>query len=332
MTQPGALDLPWRNRVQHTGERAVYRAACRARYTAHSCNSCPTDTTTTGQEDLDPLTPVDNFIGPKCRKSPPKRGHLLPELATPVLGFRQAETTPSQAGFTIEDTLVNHKIARYPGAPCAQHPADWLDPRRRTHTARRCLTCRALTRCATDAQRMRPDYGMWAGVWIDGDFARKQHLFALARSDPETTEPVELQHDRATPPTPTRAVRPRRVGALCTSPAPPTIAALITARASAHCEIMAPACTYTQTAIFSRRRTGTPSQLSSPAEAVAACANCIDLIEHTALPIALDLGYIVNARSCASTVALWWRQRHWIHLDTRGGLNPAGTARLSPIA
>ena len=56
----------------------------------------------------------------QMQKSPPKRGQLPPELATPVYGPRQAETTPSQAGFTIEDTLVNHKTAALPSRP---HPA-----------------------------------------------------------------------------------------------------------------------------------------------------------------------------------------------------------------
>ena len=226
---------------------------------------------------------------------------------------------------------MNHKIRRHPGTPCAQNPADWLDPRRRGHTARACRTCPARARCAAEAARTRPDYGMWAGLWIDGDFTGKEHLLILPHPDPSPTESVAHQAP-VTPPTAMRAARVRRVGALCTAGAPPVVPALITARASGHCEIMAPACTYTQSAVFTRRRGGARSPLSSPAEAVAGCANCIDLIEHTALPTALDLGYILDPRSCASTVALWWRQRHWVHFDTRGRLRPAATARLTPTA
>ncbi|VAZ69741.1 Transcriptional regulator WhiB [Mycobacterium kansasii] len=226
---------------------------------------------------------------------------------------------------------MNHNIQRHLGTPCAQNPADWLDPRRRDHTARACRTCPALARCAAEAERIRPDYGMWAGVWIDRDFTGKQHLLALPHPDPTPAEPAGDQIS-VTPPTAMRTARVRRVGALCTAAAPPVVAALITARASGHCEIMAPACTYTQTAVFSRRRGGPRSPLASPAEAVAACANCIDHIEHTSLPTALDLGYLVNLRSCASTVAIWWRQCHWVQLDSRGRLGPAGTARLTPTA
>lgn len=231
---------------------------------------------------------------------------------------------------------MNHKIRRYPGTPCAQNPADWLDPSSRGHTARACRTCPALAHCAAEARRTRPAYGMWAGVWIDGDFADKSQLLALPHPDPSTTQQGALQgpvvEGPVVSPKAMRAARVRRVGALCTAGAPPAVAALITARASGHCEIMAPACTYTQTAVFPRRRRRAISILSSPAEALAACANCIDLIEHTALPTALDLGYILDPRSCASTVALWWRQRHWVHLDTRGRLRPLATPRLTPSA
>ena len=44
------------------------------------------------------------------------------------------------------------------------------------------------------------------------------------------------------------------VGKLLTTTPPPAIAAQITARASGHCEVMAPACTYQQALIFCRRR------------------------------------------------------------------------------
>jgi len=114
---------------------------------------------------------------------------------------------------------------------------------------------------------------MWAGIWIDGDFTGKQHLLGLPHPHPSPTQPTARQNP-ITPPTAKRAARIRRVGALCTAGALPAVATLITARASGHCEIMAPGCTYTQTAVFSRRRGGPRSPLASPAEAVAACANC----------------------------------------------------------
>jgi hypothetical protein len=109
------------------------------------------------------------------------------------------------------------------------------------------------------------------------------------------------------------------------------VAALITARSSGHCEVMAPGCTYQQHGIFSRRRrTGTP--LGSPADAIAACRNCVDLIEHTDLPTALDLGYVVDARSATSTTAMLWRHHRWSYFDTLGRLRPAGWPTLARTA
>ena len=69
------------------------------------------------------------------------------------------------------------------------------------------------------------------------------------------TRPDPGDHrDRTAPPSARPPGRRTRVGALLTTPPPAAIAAPITARASGHCEIMAPACTYQQAVIFSRRR------------------------------------------------------------------------------
>ncbi|KPN46600.1 hypothetical protein AN933_25730 [Mycobacterium intracellulare subsp. chimaera] len=95
---------------------------------------------------------------------------------------------------------------------------------------------------------------------------------------------------------------------------------------------MAPACTYQQSVIFSRRRRRDRTPLSSPADAIAACHLCIDLIEHTDVPTALDLGYLVDARRCTSTAAMLWRQHRWVYLDTRGQLHPTGGATLTATA
>lgn len=231
---------------------------------------------------------------------------------------------------------MNHKTDTHPSSPpCTHHPGDWINPRQRALTRRQCLTCPLLADCAASARRNRPSYGMWAGVWIDGDFAAKQHLLALPQPAAGTTADPH-HHRRPTPPPPTdrkpRRQSIRRVGPLCTIAPAPAVAALITARASGHCEIMASACTYQQAAIFSRRRSATPAMLSSPADAIAACRNCIELIEYTDLPTALDLGYLVNARRTTSTAAMLWRQQRWVYLDTRGRLHAADRTGLSAIA
>jgi hypothetical protein len=123
------------------------------------------------------------------------------------------------------------------------------------------------------------------------------------------------------------------VGTLLTS-APAAIAVQITARASGHCEVMAPACTYQQALIFFRRRRAaeSPRRFSSPADGIAACRNCVDLIEHTDIPTALDLGYLVDARTPTSVSAVLWRQHRWVYLDIRGRIHDATASALSNAA
>lgn len=229
---------------------------------------------------------------------------------------------------------MNHKTdIPLPSTPCQRHPGDWFDRSRQTFTRRHCLNCTGRGACAATALRIRPDHGMWAGIWIDGDFAAKRHLLAGRAPTPPPAVPPPAGDALSTPRRAPRGARRRRVGRLCTTAPPPQLAALVAARASGHCEIMAPACTYAQSAIFTRRRGAVPDTLSSPADAVVACANCIDLIERTELPTALDLGYLVDARTASTAVAMYWRQHRWVYLDTRGRLQPCDTgARVGAIA
>ena len=154
----------------------------------------------------------------------------------------------------------------------------------------------------------------------------------LPRARRETPEHLGITQATATTDRQTCSGRRIRVGKLLIASPLPVIAAQITARASGHCEIMAPACTYQQAAIFSRRRRAHPRPLGSPADAIAACRNCIDLIEHTDIPTALDLGYIVDPRSPTSTTAMLWRQHRWVYLDTRGRLHDTADPSLTHTA
>jgi hypothetical protein len=232
---------------------------------------------------------------------------------------------------------VNHKSGIYPrGTPCLHHPGDWFDPKRRNFTRQQCLNCPILRDCGQSALRHRPSHGMWAGVWIDGDFTDKQHLLPNPTQQP-TAGAKGNHHQGITGPASTTGAPPHpgrrsRVGKLLLASPPPAIAAQITARASGNCEIMAPACTYGQAAIFCRRRGAAPRPLGSPADAIAACRNCIDLIEHTDTPTALDLGYIVDPRRCTSTTAVLWRQHRWVFLDTHGRIHDTGDASITHSA
>ncbi|KAA1244169.1 hypothetical protein F0Q45_25100 [Mycobacterium simiae] len=225
---------------------------------------------------------------------------------------------------------MNHKndTAPPPPTPCLSHPGDWVDPARKAFTRRQCLSCPSLGGCAEDALRQRPSYGMWAGVWVNGDFAAKRPLLIGRRS--QGSRPPKSPDPQPDPP-PSPPIAPA-VGTLVTAPPAPVVAALITARASANCEIMAPACTYRQSAIFTRRRRPPRTALASPADALAACANCIELIEHTDLPTARDLGYLVDPRTTTSSVPVLWRQHRWVYLDTRGRLHPTSGPELVEIA
>lgn len=219
--------------------------------------------------------------------------------------------------------------------PCLQHPADWFDPQRRAFTRHECLNCPNLLACRRSALEHQPSYGMWAGVWIDGDFAEKKHLLGLPAYPVPNAKTAD--HQPFTPPgapggTHRRPGRRTRVRKLLTTSPRPAIAAQITARASGHCEIMAPACTYSQTTIFSRRRRAHPRPLASPADAIASCHNCIELIEHTDIPTALDLGYLVDPRATTSTTAMLWRQHRWVFLDTRGRIHDTNDLAVTSTA
>lgn len=221
-----------------------------------------------------------------------------------------------------------------PHSPCQQNPADWCDPTRRSFTRQQCLQCPQRSDCARSTLQNKPSYGMWAGIWINNDFTSKQHLLLLDPPPPPARAAEPAEHADPAPVQKTRARVPRRarrlrVGRLLLASPPPATAALISARASAHCEIMAPACTYQQAAIFSRRRrNNTARDLTSPADGIAACHNCIDLIEHTDIPTAMDLGYLVDPRGTTSTTAVLWRQHRWVYLDTRGHLHDVNQPAL----
>ncbi|ORW07196.1 WhiB family transcriptional regulator [Mycobacterium kyorinense] len=231
---------------------------------------------------------------------------------------------------------MNHKRDIAP-PPCLQHPGDWFDPTRRALTRQQCLKCPNRAQCSQDALRNRPAYGMWAGVWINDDFNAKQHLLRAHAQPISPTakhpEPQTISRPVGLIPVHQRTARRSKVGKLITATPLPPIAAQITARASGHCEIMAPACTYQQGAIFSRRRTATrQGPLGSPADAIAACHNCIELIEHTDLPTALDLGYIVDPRTTTSTAPKLWRQHRWVYLDTQGRIHDVTDASIARSA
>ncbi|KMV22051.1 hypothetical protein ACT16_13045 [Mycobacterium heckeshornense] len=161
---------------------------------------------------------------------------------------------------------------------------------------------------------------MWAGVCIDHDFPTKRRQLTTPHN------PRGLRTKRGRP-GPSAAVQ-----TLLVNQASPAAAALITARASAHCEILAPACHLTQQLIFTRRHHSLPTaQVSSPADRIAACEHCTELIEHTHIATTINLRYITTDHHSNATRPVYWRQQRWITLDHFGHLanqhQPATTAR-----
>lgn len=201
-----------------------------------------------------------------------------------------------------------------PNGFCARDPARWLDPEQQRRTRRLCLSCPRLALCRKQTLDDAPLHGMWAGVWIDHDFETKRHLLALM--------PPQALLPRLEGPPPTPLVSALPVMNITTE-----AAALVAARASGHCEILAPACLLRQQLIFNRRidlgHDCAPAD--SPAEALAVCENCADLIEHTDIHTAQQLGYITTAQHPSPSAPMFWRQRRWLLLDHFGRLHPVST-------
>lgn len=189
---------------------------------------------------------------------------------------------------------------------CQRAPERWADPAQQAATRRLCLSCPRLQRCRTETLAEKRTFGMWAGVWIDHDLPAKRHLLRPAASLRGTVT--------------TRRRTSPLVGALPVHQLPAAAAAMVTARASGHCEILAPACLLVQHLIFTRRPQGTPLPPDSPASALAACANCAELIEHTDAATAARYGYITNTRQPITSWPVYWRQRRWVTLGNFGEL------------
>jgi len=193
----------------------------------------------------------------------------------------------------------------HPGL-CQRAPARWADPAQQAATRRLCLSCPRLQRCRTETLTEKRTFGMWAGVWIDHDLPAKQHLL----------QPTTSLRPVATP----RRRRAARIGPLPVNELPSAAAALVTARASGHCEILAPACLLVQHLIFTRRPQGSLLPPDSPAAALAACRSCLDVIEHTDPDTALRYGYITTTRIPIASWPVYWRQRRWVVLNHFGEL------------
>jgi Transcription factor WhiB len=205
--------------------------------------------------------------------------------------------------------------------PCQRDPDRWFDRRNRTHALTGCLACPARSWCARQALSDHATAGMWAGIWIDGNLADvADYLQAIAEAAPPSTPPPPTTIHRTEPPRSPHVIRP---------PAKHTVAAVITARSSGHCEIMAADCLLTLDAIASRIRGRCGRELTDAAAGYAVCQSCQGAVAWMEPRLSQQLGYIVDNPANAATVPFYWRQSRWMRLDSAGGAAPLSSARRS---
>ncbi|MCB0937442.1 WhiB family transcriptional regulator [Mycobacterium sp. 4D054] len=205
--------------------------------------------------------------------------------------------------------------------PCHADPDQWFDPAARTQSLAACLRCPRRRWCARRALTCRPSWGMWAGVWIDGRFTPVAHRLSSIAADtppPRATGAVAASH-RPLVRSPVRPESPPPAGVRCSTPAP--AAALVWARASGHCEIMAPDCRLTADSLESRL--GEPPGKDTASTLFAACVRCANSIASLDPKLARRLGYRVCSRDRAPDAPFLWRQQHWVILNTDGACGDA---------
>jgi hypothetical protein len=197
---------------------------------------------------------------------------------------------------------------------CMVDPDRWFDRGHRTAALAACLRCPARRECAREALRAKATWGMWAGVWIDGtDEPTTRYLRAIAADWPPRPRPVEGM--------PAPVVAPYR-------PAPlphrrpivrRSVAMVVDARSSGHCEVMATGCTLTADRKRSRIVGRVVRNATSAAEVYCACGPCAEAI-NSSTALMRRCGYLVESVNAAATVPFHWRSARWVLLGTGGEL------------
>jgi hypothetical protein len=194
--------------------------------------------------------------------------------------------------------------------PCQGDPDRWFDRTDLTLALAGCLACPARSRCAREALGVKASWGMWAGIWIDRNLAHVAHyLQAIAGAAPPTFPPRTPE---------TRRIEARRRTPVSRTAAEPNVAAVITARSSGHCEILAPDCRLGLETIASRIPGRSWRELPDAAAGYAVCQRCLAAIMRMELRLSQQFGYIVDAPANAANVPFYWRQNRWMRFDSAG--------------
>jgi hypothetical protein len=200
---------------------------------------------------------------------------------------------------------------------CAVDPDRWFARSDRTAALEACLRCPARRACAREALRANATWGMWAGIWIDG---RREPAARYLRAIAADWPPHRQAAARVTSPAPiprNPAPLPRRRPIAGRS-----VAVVVAARSSGHCEVMAQGCRITADRQLSRIVGQVSHDATSAAEVYCTCATCADAV--TSSPdLMRRCGYVVESASMAPRVPFYWRGARWVLLGTGGQLAEA---------
>jgi hypothetical protein len=212
---------------------------------------------------------------------------------------------------------------------CHARPDQWFDAAARPASLRACLACTYRRSCAQRALQLQPTDGMWAGVWISGNFNDAAPvLTSIAttsdtrgrRVRPEANDAAKTATVAATtsppPPAPTAETYSLRARRPSASPEAPR--SLVLARSSGHCEVMAPGCALTAHDLALRLA---GREIDDAALLYAVCRPCVEVVQSLDAPIARRLGYTLASTDTASTAPFLWRQAHRVLFDSGGGLS-----------
>ena len=212
--------------------------------------------------------------------------------------------------------------------PCQSDPDRWFDRNTRHTALDGCLNCPQVSWCAQQALALRPVTGMWAGLWIDNNIDALAPYLQVLVQDPS---PENVRHfgKRTARPAPHLSPPPGPEAVVPISPVAeeePSAAALITARAAGHCEILTTDCRFTLETIVARSPTRS-EPLRRASEGFASCTPCRQNLAGLERQLAHRLGYQIPAGTDPADVAFYWRQQHWCYLDDAGHTHPADQPR-----
>ena len=208
---------------------------------------------------------------------------------------------------------------------CQNDPERWFDKHNRSYALEHCLACPRRSWCAGEALN-GASYGMWAGIWIDGNLTEvSDYLRAIAHTPPDIAPPTDRPSPTPSHTPPATGTTPPPVATATPDPHPPrssadenptrSIMSVIIARSSGHCEVMTPVCRYTFDTLGSRIPSQSAREAQDASTAYAVCRPCQWALSIAEPQLIRRLGYIVDPPRNPAFAPVYWRQAHWVYLD-----------------